>query len=105
METSDRLERSVLQIIEAYRQLKEERDSLRRKVETADGELRKAGETIQNLQLTIEQYKQTERGYSDFTAKKHEIKEHIKTIIQRIDTFQARNTIDQVTNVWSKSSL
>ena len=99
MEAYDRLERSVLQIIEAYRQLREDRDSLKRKVETADGELRKAKETIQNLQLTIEKYKQTERGYRDFTAKKHEIKEHIKTIIQRIDTYEARNTIDQVTNV------
>jgi len=99
MEASDRLERSVLQIIEAYRQLKEDRDSLKRKVETADGELRKARETIQNLQLTIEKYKQTEHGFRDFTARKHEIKEHIEAIIQRIDAFEARNTIDVITNV------
>jgi FtsZ-binding cell division protein ZapB len=99
METCDRLESSVLQIIEAYRLLKEERDSLKRKVETADGELRKAGETIQNLQLAIENYKQTENDYRDLTDKKNKINEHIKTIIQRIDSFEARKIIDQVTNV------
>jgi chromosome segregation ATPase len=99
MDTSDRLERSVLQIVEAHRQLKEERESLKRKVETADGELRKARETIENLQLAIEKYKQAENGFRDLTARKHEIKEHIEAFIQRIDAFESRNTIDLITNV------
>lgn len=99
METSDLLERSVLKIVEAYQQLKEERDSLKRKVDIADGELRKTEETIQNLESEIERYKLKEKGYNDLISKKHEIKEHIKGIIQRIEAFETRNTLDQVTNV------
>jgi hypothetical protein len=99
METTDRLERSVLQIIEAYRLIREERDSLKRKVETADSELLKAKETIHNLQLAIEKNKQAEAGFRDFTARKYEIRKYIEAIIQRIDAFEARNTNDLVTNV------
>jgi uncharacterized coiled-coil DUF342 family protein len=98
MNTSDRLERSILHMIEAYRHLKEERDSLTRKVEAADGELSKAKETIQELQLVIEKYRQEENGFRDFTAKKHEIRGHIEAIIQRIDAFEAGKSIDLITN-------
>ena len=90
METSDLLERSVLKIVEAYQQLKEERDSLKRKVDIADGELRKTEETIQNLESEIERYKLKEKGCQDLISKKHEIKELIKGIIQRIEALEAQ---------------
>ncbi|MFA6471706.1 MAG: hypothetical protein WCU00_06665 [Candidatus Latescibacterota bacterium] len=98
METSDLLERSVLKIVEAYQQLKEDRDSLKRKVDSEDGELRRAEETIRNLESEIERYKLKENNFDDLISKKHEIKEQIQGIIQRIESFETQNTLDQVTN-------
>jgi len=99
MDTIDRLETSVLKLIESFRQLEEERNRLSIEVETMNDELRAAGETIRNLRLTIDTREQAERDYNNFTAKKQEIKEHIRTIIQRIDAFEEKETIDSITNV------
>jgi hypothetical protein len=99
MDTVDRLETSVLKLIESFRQLEEERNRLITEVETMHGELRTAGETIRDLRLVVESREQAERDYNNFTAKKQEIKEHIKTIIQRIDAFEEKDSIDTITNV------
>jgi FtsZ-binding cell division protein ZapB len=99
MDIADRLERSVLKIVEKNKQLREEIENLTEKVNNADSELRKANEIIQNLQNTVEKYKQNDNGYDDFVSKKKIITEHIKGIIKKIDTYETRNTIDRVTNV------
>ena len=98
METSDLLERSVMKIVDAYQQLKEDTDSLKRKVDCKEGELQRAEETIRNLKSEIESYRLKGKDFDDLISKKHEIKEQIQDIIQRIEAFETQDTLDHVTN-------
>ncbi len=98
METIDRLESSILRLSEVNRELRKERDELSRHIQTVGSELDTARETIRALQADLARYMESDDRYRDFDTKKNELREHVLSIIERIEKYNDSDNIDSITN-------
>jgi uncharacterized coiled-coil DUF342 family protein len=98
METIDRLESSIQKLFEANREIQKERDDLSRRVQAIGNELDQARETIRSLRGDLAKYMDSDDRYREFDAKKSELREHILSIIERIEKYSDSDPIDSITN-------
>ena len=98
METIEKLENSLGKLLEAYRKLREENESLSRGARVAGEELVKARDTIRGLKADVERYERAEDRFHDFEEKKHALREEIRAVIEKIDRCIDANNIDMFTN-------
>jgi chromosome segregation ATPase len=98
METIEKLENSLGKLLETYRKLREENESLLRNARVAGEELEKAGETIRGLRADVERCERTDERFRDLEAKKNTLIEEIRAIIEKIDRSIDSNNIDMFTN-------
>ena len=88
MNNISKLEASIYKIIDEYIELRKERDNAIKDAENAKDELRKAQETINELEGNIEKVGSASYGNSNIEDKKNEIIRHIKSVINRVEKFK-----------------
>ena len=98
METIDRLESSIHRLSEANRELRKERDDLSRRVQMVGDELESARKNVETLRMNLARYVESDGRCQELEARKNDLKEHIQSIIDKIDKYSDSDTIDSITN-------
>jgi FtsZ-binding cell division protein ZapB len=98
MDTLDRLEDVIKRYVEAYQILREEKEHLSGELVLFEAELGQARDTIRNLRLELEKFAAEDVRYREFEARREELREYIKTVIDKIDRYGDTDAMGAVTN-------
>jgi len=98
MNTLERLDSSLQKFIEVYQKLREEKEYLSGELVLLNAELEQAKETILNLRNELERFASGDAKYRDLQTRKDELREIIKSIINKIDRYSNRDAMGNVTN-------
>jgi hypothetical protein len=93
METAQKLELSVHELIEVYHKLRNNREKTLQDIETIKNELAKAKETIRELKLSSERIEEITKKNNNLDKKKNEIIERIKLIVLRLERIEQTDNI------------
>ncbi|MHB9029477.1 MAG: hypothetical protein ACYC9O_11975, partial [Candidatus Latescibacterota bacterium] len=78
---------------------REEKEHLSGELTLIEAELGQARETIRNLRFELERFAAADDRYREFEARKNELREYIKTVIDKIDRYGDTDAMNAVTNV------
>ncbi len=98
MDTLDRLENSITRLVEAHLKLRMESEHYSGEMLLVGAELEQARETVAGLKAELERYVRDEVRYREFDSRKEELRDQIKSIIEKIDRYDDQGGMDAITN-------
>jgi hypothetical protein len=98
METIDKLEKSLGNLLAEYGKLREENENLTRDMRIAVEELEKTRETVRTIRSGGDRSGLSDETMRDREAKKRELGDEVRAIIRKIDASIDSHDIDMITN-------
>lgn len=98
MDTLDRLENSITRFVAAYRKQREQSEHYSGELLLVGVELEQARDTIAGLKEDLARCAETGDRYREFDARKDELREQIRIIVEKLDRFGDQDGLGSVTN-------